>query len=100
MSTRISLQPIATGRMIGMRAKAVPLRHEIQNALDDGEEVVIDFSGIEVTQSFMDELVGLLLLKEGPSLLQRIVFSGCSASVKAILKFVAADRCNQFAKIH
>jgi hypothetical protein len=98
--TRISLQPLATRRMIGMRAKAVPLRDKIESALQDGEEVVLDFAGIEATQSFIDELVGVLLLTKGPSLLERIVFSGCSENVRAILRFVASDRCNQFSKVH
>lgn len=69
-------------------------------ALAGGAEVVLDFSGVEATQSFIDGLVGTLILQHGPDVLGRMVFKSCSEDVRAILEFVAADRCDQYLKQH
>lgn len=98
MSTLISLMPLATGRMIGMRSKAQPVRREIESAISHGNEVVVDFNGVEATQSFVDELIGVLIFNRGPSVLQSLAFKHCSGNVKAIIQFVAADRSDQFVK--
>lgn len=63
-----------------------------------GAEVVLDFSGISATQSFVDELIGVLILRHGPDILSRIIFKSCSDDVRAIIEFVAADRCDQYIK--
>jgi len=68
--------------------------------LREGGEVVLDFRDVEVTQSFVDELVGCLVLKHGPRVLERLVFQRCSPNVRAIVEFVAADRVDQFLKAH
>ena len=60
MTTQIALQQHALGRMIGMRSTAVPIRKSIELALEKEQDVVIDFTGVEVTQSFIDELIGAL----------------------------------------
>ena len=80
---------------------AAPLREKLEVALaQQGTEVVLDFTGITATQSFVDELVGVLVLRHGPDVLARIIFKGCSDDVQAIIEFVAADRCDQFIKSH
>ena len=96
LQTHISLKPLSTGRMVGMRAKATPVRQQIEAAICSGEEVALDFGGMEATQSFIDELVGVLVLKHGPSVLDKLIFQRCSSNVRAIVKFVAADRADQF----
>jgi hypothetical protein len=63
-------------------------------------EVALDFSGVEATQSFIDELVGVLILKHGPDILDRLIFKACTENVRAIVEFVAADRCDQYLKQH
>ena len=88
--------PIAAGRALSKRARAVPLRQEMEEALGAGHKVVLDFDGIEATQSFVDELVGVLILKQGPSILESISFRKCSANMKAIVQFVASDRAAQY----
>jgi hypothetical protein len=60
--------------------------------------VVFDYAGIEVTQSFVDELAGAVILHHGPVILDRIVFLACSKDVHAVIEFVAADRCDQHLK--
>lgn len=59
---------------------------------------MFDFSGVEATQSFVDELIGTLILKRGPDVLGQVVFKSCSDDVRAIIEFVAADRADQYRK--
>jgi hypothetical protein len=81
-----------------MRHAAVPERERIEVFLAQGYEVAIDFAGAAVTQSFVDELVGRLILEQGPGVLQRLVFKNCTDDTRAILRFVAADRTDQYLK--
>ncbi len=101
MNTQILLNQHAHGHLVGSRLAAAPLREDLEVALaQQGAEVVLDFSGITATQSFVDELVGVLVLRHGPDVLARIIFKGCSDDVRAIIEFVAADRCDQYLKAH
>lgn len=100
MRTSVLLHAYANGRLVGPRLSAAPIREEIEVSLAQGGEVVLDFSGVEATQSFIDGLVGVLVLQHGPDILERLVFKSCSDDVKAILQFVAADRCDQYIKAH
>ena len=81
-----------------MRHAAVAERGRIEGFLAQGFEVVIDFAGAAVTQSFVDELVGRLILEQGPDVLQRLVFKNCTDDTRAILRFVVADRLDQYLK--
>lgn len=63
-----------------------------------GAEVVLDFSSVEVTQAFIDELIGALILRHGPSVLDCLIFRSCSDNARAIIEFVVADRCDQHDK--
>lgn len=96
--TRFSLKPYAHGRMLGTRTDAAPVRRKAEEVLQGNGEIVVDFTGIQVTQSFVDELLGVLILRYGCDVLQRIVLKGCSDDVRAIIEFVASDRCDQFLK--
>ena len=98
MRTQISLIEHVHGPLIGARESAIPLRLQVEEALDNGADVVFDFSGVEVTQSFIDALIGVLILKRGPDVLNQIVFKSCSDDARAIIEFVAADRADQYLK--
>lgn len=98
MRTQISLIQYAHGRLIAAREPAVPLRLQVEEALAIGADMAFDFSGVEVTQRFVDELIGTLILKQGPDVLRQIVFKSCSEEVRAIIEFVAADRADQYRK--
>lgn len=99
MNIKILLNQHAHGRLAGSRLVAAPLREELEVALaQQGAEVILDFSGITATQSFVDELIGVLVLRHGPDILARIVFKGCSDDVRAIIEFVVTDRCDQHIK--
>lgn len=98
--THMMLSAHATGRLASVRLGAVSVRGQAEMALLRGEEVVLDFAGIEVTQSFIDELVGALILHNGPEILQRIVFKNCSNDTRAIIEFVVIDRSDQYLRTH
>ncbi len=98
-NTRILLKQFSAGSLVSSRLAAAPVRDELEITLAQvGAEVVLDFSGIGATQSFVDELVGVLVQCHGPDILSRIVFKGCSDDVRAIIEFVVADRCDQYIK--
>jgi hypothetical protein len=64
--------------------------------LESCQAVHVDFNGTFVTQSFVDELFGPLILRMGPILLQRLVFLGCGEDTRAILKLVFASRMQDY----
>ncbi|MBL3589160.1 MAG: STAS-like domain-containing protein [gamma proteobacterium endosymbiont of Lamellibrachia anaximandri] len=98
MRTQLPLTSYAKGHLAGTRAAAAPLRLRAEEILSSGGDVVLNFRGVEATQSFIDELIGYLILSQGPSVLERIVFRHCSENLRAIIEYVAADRCDQYLK--
>lgn len=91
MNNVIKLSDYTGLNLLGTRFIARTIRVSIQQALQTGE-VVLDFTNIEVTQSFVDELIGPLVLTEGPALLQRLAFSHCTPNAQAIIRFVVSSR--------
>lgn len=98
MNESIFLKEYANGRLIGPRITATSILEKVELALHTRQDVVLNFAGVEATQSFIDGLVGVLILKHGPSVLEKLIFKSCSDDVKAIVQFVAADRCDQYLK--
>jgi len=83
--------------ILGTREEALPLRQQVERALDQSKlTVCVDFCGITVTQSFIDEFVGVLILRRGPSLLERLAFRQCSEEVQAVIRFVVSSRIQDF----
>jgi len=83
----------------GSRAAGQQLRFEIEDALNAHDRVTLDFSGVGVvTQSYIDEAVGVLILQFGPSVLQRLSFKNCNEDVKAVLNYVAGTRSEDYFK--
>ena len=79
--------------MLGTREAAAPLRSQVQDAIDANRlPVCIDFRGLLVSQSFMDEFLGMLIIKNGPGVLQQVIFQNCHDDVKAAIEVVAAVR--------
>lgn len=64
--------------------------------LAESSEVEVSFDGVTISQAFADELFGVMLLQHGPDILKRLVFKGCSNSVKGLIEFVVADRCDEY----
>jgi STAS-like domain of unknown function (DUF4325) len=100
MTTQISFRPFVKGQMFGARVSASPVRRRVEEALDHGGDVVIDFDGVKATQSFVDELIGVLILRKGPDVLKHLQFKSCSDDMRAIVKFVVSDRVEQYAQPH
>jgi hypothetical protein len=83
--------------MLGTRDAAVPLRREVEQVLDRPPSVVcVDFAGVSVTQSFMDEFLGVLILRHGPGILQRLTFKECAEDAKAVIRFVVSTRSRDY----
>lgn len=81
---------------VGTRAFARELRSHVEARLVESTEVEVSFDGITMSQAFADELVGVMLLQHGPNILQRLIFKGCSDSVKGLIEFVVADRYDEY----
>lgn len=95
MQAQVSLKKDETVRTYGIRATAVPYRDQIEQALKQCDSVVVDFRGYEATQSFVDELIGALVLRNGRAILSKLIFENCTAQVKTIIRFVVKDRLHQ-----
>jgi STAS-like domain of unknown function (DUF4325) len=62
---------------------------EVLPALDRGEELVLDFSGVGyATQSFVHALIGEALKRHGDTTLELIEFKGCSDQLRSIIAIV------------
>lgn len=62
---------------------------EIIPALETGEEVVLDFTGVEsTTQSFIHALISDLMRKYGGEVLDRIEFKNCTETIRKIVTIV------------
>lgn len=90
----------ARERFLGTRFRALSLRDELERLLAVHNEVALDFSGVETTQSFIDELIGVLVLERGPKIVERLVFKSCSESMQSIINFVLGDRIEQYSSRH
>lgn len=61
----------------------------IEPAIESGEDVALDFSGVDTaTQSFVHALISDLIRKYGSDVLDRISFKSCSDTVKKIITIV------------
>ena len=81
---------------LGTRAHERGLRFQLEEQLAESTEVEVSFDGVTISQAFADELVGVMLLQHGPDILKRLVFKGCSDSVKGLIEFVVADRYDEY----
>ena len=81
---------------MGTRVFARELRSQLEMRLAESAEVEVSFDGVSISQAFADELVGVMLLQHGPDILKRLVFKGCSDSVKGLIEFVVADRYDEY----
>lgn len=63
-------------------------KKEIMPALDNGEEVIIDFSGVEsTTQSFVHALISELI-RNDYEVLEKISFKSCNDNIQKIITIV------------
>jgi len=84
---------------LGSRYSGNRLRLELEEALGHHDRVVLDFTGVGVvTQSFIDEAIGVLILQHGPDILRRLSFKNCNEDVQSVIRYVANTRCEDFQK--
>jgi len=75
---------------IGSRHSGRILREKIEELLGNSNTITLDFSGINlVTQSFIDEAIGVIIRQIGPSFHHRIHFKDCNDVVKSVITMVA-----------
>ena len=97
--TSIPAGPDPATFILGTRDVATPLRRQVEAALQKGMGAVcVDFGGLLVSQSFMDEFLGVMILRHGPSVLERVVFRNCNDDVKAAVDLVASVRSADFCR--
>lgn len=97
MQAAFSIFEHTKSHYLGSRYGARELREELEQLLTRANEVVLDFTGMKsATQSFVDELVGVLILSHGPDIVQRLIFKGCSDDIKETLSFVVSSRSEDF----
>jgi len=87
----IRLKELA-GDFLGTRVEGRALRLELDRCLKTAGQVRLDFTGVSITQSCADELVGVAIAQAGQPLLDRLVFANCSLTVRAILELVISSR--------
>lgn len=62
---------------------------EILPALDNNQEVILDFTKIEsTTQSFIHALISDILRKKGNDILDRISFKNCNKTIEKLVNIV------------
>jgi hypothetical protein len=77
---------------LGTRYLGRELRMRLERLLDTPGDVRIRFGQIGVTQSFLDEFIGVLVVRYGQTLVDRLVFVGCSRDAEALLELVIGAR--------
>lgn len=100
MSNIVRLSSLSNLNLLGTRFIAKRIRAAIEAAMQESGRTEIDFTGVEVTQSFIDELVGPMFLRSGPSLLDRLAFRNCSENAQAVVSFVVSGRLMDYAKLN
>jgi STAS-like domain of unknown function (DUF4325) len=87
---------VDAGTVLGTRYSAIAFREQVERQLETCRSVQIDFGGIFVTQGFVDELLGPVILRMGPVALQRLEFAGCNEDARAIVHLVIAARLRDY----
>lgn len=81
-----------TGAFAENKDLAQSIRQDrIAPALDNNEEVVLNFEGVDsTTQSFIHALLSDLIRKYGSEVLDRIYFKSCNKVVQKIINIVVS----------
>ncbi len=87
----------------GTRFLGRGLREKLETVLGEDEggqsQVRIDFANLGVTQSFLDEFLGVLVVRKGKALVDRLAFAGCTNQTRALLEFVIGSRLSDHDKL-
>ena len=83
----------------GDRSRASLFCREIRDAFVTGGSIEFDFTGVDATQSFVDELIGRYVLEMGPDVLSRCSFKGCNEELVEIIKLVVSARISDYKRL-
>ncbi len=62
---------------------------ELMPALDQEQEIILDFTGVEgATQSFIHALISDLIRKRGAGVLDQLLFKGCEPTIQKVIEVV------------
>lgn len=92
VSNHVTVADYASSNFLGTRYKGREIRLDLESLLKTDDQIIIDFKDIEFTQSFIDELLGVLVVTSGSEILDKFIFKGCSDNSKEIIKFVIGER--------
>lgn len=94
--------PAKEGQTFGSnRYEAIPVRKQLESFLAEHGTATIDFQYIpKATQSWVDEIIGKFVLKEGTAFLKKVKFQNCTPVVQDIIRFVVADRVRDYKARH
>ncbi len=75
---------------LASRLTGAHIRNYVEQLLEEGVTVVLDFSGVDlITQSFGDELLGVLVRQRSYSEIKgKVKIKNANSLVKEIIKFV------------
>jgi hypothetical protein len=96
MNAHLECSKYPPHHFFGTRFIGQQMRGELEALLDQNQNVEVDFTGLNATQSFIDEMIGVLVLRYGPAILQRLSFKGCNEDIQTILHFVVSSRLADF----
>lgn len=82
-------------RLLTCRETGILVRGKVLKELFNGCAVV-DFDGVDATQPFIDEVLGVIVLMHGKDVLRNITLKNCSDDVKSAIRFVVEDRLRQY----
>jgi hypothetical protein len=87
------------GETLGTRLLGEEIRHHVEELVDRGEVVHLDFGGIQVASpSFVDELVGKLFQRYGEGALRgRLRVIGASLETQALIRRMVGERMKEAA---
>lgn len=100
MTTHIALKLkdfFPNNDFLSSREKGLVLRNEMLSKLDNAEKINLDFSGFDViTQSFTDELIGVLVREHGADFIRNhFEVSNAGSEIRAMLNLVVSYSAKQ-----
>lgn len=87
---RLAVREFTDDTFAGSRYAGELVRKRIEEALNRGEAVTLDFEGVSgVTQGFADEAIGVLVRAFGREALEKIRVINANDRIRLILNWVA-----------
>lgn len=76
------------GVFLGSRFTGREVRERLAAELSADQSVMIDFAAVQsVGDSFLDEMLGMLIVRQGPSVLRQLVFANCARPIEEAIRF-------------